>query len=200
MCAPPLPPRAVIPCVDDFGTVFRHALRPRILTLIDAWGEGSPSDLAAALDVRVSTVAYHTKVLHEIGWLVLDRTERRRGGSRHVYRIATRPYIDDDGWERLPRALRRALTHLALGEIFGTARTALKAGGFDASGAHVDRLRLRLDDDGTRALSDVLSRALQDAQRLQDQSDERAAADRDESLLVILHYLTPMPKGPQQGR
>ena len=176
--------------MHDLGIVFRHALRPRILTLIDAWGEGSPADLAAALDEPIGNIAYHTKVLHRLGWLELDRTERRRGGSRHVYRIGTRPYIDDETWELLPRALRRALTHLALREIFETARSALRDGGFDAAGAHVDRLRLRLDDDGTRAVSDLLARVLEEAQAIQDQGGERDGAPRAESMLVILHYRT----------
>jgi DNA-binding transcriptional ArsR family regulator len=174
--------------MDDLGRIFRHPLRPLILELVDERGEASPADLAAALGAPLTGVSYHTKVLRDLGWLVLARTERRGGGLRHVYRLGKRPFIDDDEWERLPRSIRRGLTRQTLSQILGTATTALKTGGFDDAGAHIDRLRLRLDADASRELSALLTRTLEEAVALRDRSNARAAAGRPESVLAILHY------------
>jgi DNA-binding transcriptional ArsR family regulator len=174
--------------VDDLTQIFRHALRPLILEAIDELGEASPADIAAALGAPLGHVSYHTKVLHRLGWLVLARIERRRGGTRHVYRIGQRPFIDDEAWERLPRSVRRGLARQTLTQILGAAATALKAGGFDAAGAHVDRVPLRLDPAGVRELSALLTKTLAEATEVQQRSDARAGGERAESVMAILHF------------
>jgi hypothetical protein len=171
--------------MDDLARMFRHALRPRILVAVDRQGEASPADVARMIGAPLESVSYHVKVLHRSGWLVLARIERRHGGRRHVYRVAAPPFIDDPTWERLPRGVRRGLTHQALQQVLQTSTAALKAGGFDDAGAHVDRLALRLDADGARELSALLTRALTDSRAIQARSSAR---DAPESLLVILHY------------
>lgn len=174
--------------MNALAQIFRHPLRPLILSLIDQRGEASPADVAVALGASLGDVSYHTKVLHELGWLALARTERRRGGLRHVYTVATRPFIDDDEWERLPRAVRRRLARQTLSEIFSGAATALRAGGFDDAGAHIDRLSLRLDAQGGRELSALLTSTLDGAQAILHRSEARGAGPRSESVLAILHH------------
>jgi hypothetical protein len=186
--------------MDDLAQIFRHALRPLILELIDERREASPADIAAALGARLGDVSYHTKVLHDLGWLVLARTERRGGGLRHVYRLGSRPFIGDDEWERLPRSIRRGLTRQTLSQIFNSAAGALKAGGFDDAGAHIDRVPLRLDDEGTRQLSAMLTRTLEEAQAIQERSDARGAPTHGESILAILHHRRATPTAPNATR
>jgi DNA-binding transcriptional ArsR family regulator len=179
--------------VEDLTQIFRHALRPLILEAIDELGEASPADIAAALGAPLGHVSYHTKVLHRLGWLVLARIERRRGGTRHVYRIRQRPFIDDEAWERLPRSVRRGLTRQTLTQVLSAAATALRTGGFDAAGAHIDRVPLRLDAAGVQELSALLTRTLAEAAEVQERSDDRAAAARSESVMAILHFRKAKP-------
>jgi DNA-binding transcriptional ArsR family regulator len=48
----------------------------------------SPDDIAEATDLRLGTVAYHVRALHDAGLIVLDHEERIRGAVKHVYRLA----------------------------------------------------------------------------------------------------------------
>ncbi len=63
-----------------------NSLRARALTLI---GEGiaSPKAIAEALGQDVRSVAYHVRVLRELGCVELVETHQRRGAIEHVYRL-----------------------------------------------------------------------------------------------------------------
>jgi DNA-binding MarR family transcriptional regulator len=49
---------------------------------------GSPKTIAAELGLDIRNVAYHVRVLQELGCVELVRTEPRRGAVEHVYRAA----------------------------------------------------------------------------------------------------------------
>jgi DNA-binding transcriptional ArsR family regulator len=78
-----------------------HPLRLRMLTLVTERGEASPVELARELDQPLSTVSHHTRVLRDLGYLELSRTEPRRGAIEHYYRALTPPFLDDDEWAQL---------------------------------------------------------------------------------------------------
>jgi DNA-binding transcriptional ArsR family regulator len=186
---------------SDTARIFRHSLRSRILSVLAEHDEASPADVAAALGAPLGHVSYHMKVLHEARWIELVRVERRRGGRRHVYRVKVPPFIDDATWEVLPLALRRGLTNESLRRVFQTAATALRTGGFDDAGAHVDLMSLRLDAQGVAELSGLLTGTLAQAQAIWDRSAARDGADVGQSLLVILHYRLASPTAPNaRGR
>jgi DNA-binding transcriptional ArsR family regulator len=172
----------------DTAQIFRHALRSRILEVIVEHGEASPADIASALGAPIGNVSYHAGVLREAGWIELARRERRRGGERHVYRVAIPPYIDDATWELLPRAIRRGLVNQSLDRLFRTAGIALRTGGFDGAGAHVDVVPLRLDAQGLSELSALLSETLERSQEIRRRSDQRGGADAANTTLAVLHY------------
>lgn len=48
----------------------------------------SPKAIAAELELDVRTVAYHVRVLRELGCIELVETQPRRGALEHVYRAA----------------------------------------------------------------------------------------------------------------
>jgi DNA-binding transcriptional ArsR family regulator len=60
----------------------------------------SPSELAAEQDAPVSDVAYHVRVLRELGVIELVSTRQVRGATQHFYRSA-QPYLDDEVWGKL---------------------------------------------------------------------------------------------------
>lgn len=63
-----------------------NPLRADALALI---GEGvnSPKLIAAKLDLDLRTVAYHVRVLRNLGCIELVETKPRRGATEHVYQL-----------------------------------------------------------------------------------------------------------------
>jgi DNA-binding transcriptional ArsR family regulator len=70
------------------------SLRARALALI-ADGVASPKAIAEKLDLDVRTVAYHVRVLRELGCIELAETQQRRGAVEHIYRVADRALEKD---------------------------------------------------------------------------------------------------------
>jgi predicted transcriptional regulator len=65
------------------------SLRAQALTLI-AEGTASPKAIAGELGLDVRTVAYHVRVLRELGCIELAETKQRRGAIEHIYRVVDR--------------------------------------------------------------------------------------------------------------
>lgn len=66
-----------------------NSLRAQALSLI-AEGVASPKAIAAKLGLDVRSVAYHVRVLRELGCVELVETHQRRGAVEHVYRVVDR--------------------------------------------------------------------------------------------------------------
>jgi DNA-binding transcriptional ArsR family regulator len=172
--------------------VLSHPLRPQILQIITTRGEASPNEIANELNVPLGTLSYHTRLLRDYGWIELVREVPRRGAVEHFYRAVVKPFVDDAQWEQLPLGLRRRLASMTVGDVLKGAAAAAAAGGFDRSGAHVDRVPLELDEQGWSELSEVLTTALEEAARIQERSNERRTSRKPgavrSSSLDILHY------------
>jgi DNA-binding transcriptional ArsR family regulator len=184
---------------------FGHPLRMRLLTLITERGEASPVELSRELGQPLATVSHHTRVLRDLGYIELSRTEPRRGAVEHYYRATTAPFLDDRHWEQLPAPLRRGITTQIFRQIFSEAATAGPAGGFDAAGSHLARMMLELDARGWRELSQAVLALLKRAQAIQERSDDRRRNARrvnGEALrpseLAILHFAVAEPAGPPE--
>lgn len=63
-----------------------NSLRAEALALI-ADGVASPKAIADELDLDVRGVAYHVRVLRELGCIELIETHQRRGAVEHIYRV-----------------------------------------------------------------------------------------------------------------
>jgi DNA-binding transcriptional ArsR family regulator len=176
----------------EIARVLTHPLRPRILELLAVRGEASPNEMAAELGVPLGTLSYHTRLLRDLGWIELVRTEPRRGAVEHFYRAVVRPFIDDAQWRQLPVSVRRRLSALTVEQILRSAAAAAGTGGFDRAGAYVVRLWLELDELGWQELAAALGQVLDEAARIQDRSNARRAsrsADAVEgSELALLHF------------
>jgi DNA-binding transcriptional ArsR family regulator len=64
-----------------------HPLRARALPIF-AEGPISPNQVAKRLDVDVTSLAYHVRVLRKLGCIELVETKQRRGALEHFYRTA----------------------------------------------------------------------------------------------------------------
>jgi DNA-binding transcriptional ArsR family regulator len=171
-----------------------HPLRLRILEAINDRGEASPVRLAREFKQPLATVSHHARVLRDLGWLELARTEPRRGAVEHFYRAVKRPFIDDEEWEQLPLSMRRGLARQTFRRIFSEAAQAGADGGFDCAGAHITRSPLELDSCGRRELSALVLATLEEAEEIERRSQLRgASADGHDgpvtpSELAILHF------------
>jgi DNA-binding transcriptional ArsR family regulator len=172
-----------------------HPLRMRLLTFITERGEASPIEMSRALDVPLATVSHHTRVLRDLRYIELSRTEPRRGAMEHYYRALAAPFLDDEHWDMLPIPARRRVSAQLLRQVFEDAASAGQIGGFDAAGAHIARLMLDLDPRGWRELSRAVLMLLHRAEAIQARSDARRNSDENSrpSELAILHFAVAEP-------
>lgn len=77
-----------------------HPVRARALTVLNQRA-ASPSELAAEQKAAVGDVAYHVRVLRELGMIKLVSTRQVRGATQHFYRSVAQSYLDDEVWGKL---------------------------------------------------------------------------------------------------
>jgi DNA-binding transcriptional ArsR family regulator len=181
-----------------------HPLRMRLLTFITERGEASPVEMSRGLDQPLASVSHHTRVLRDLGYIELARTQPRRGALEHYYRATAPPFLDDEHWELLPAPARRRVAAQLFRQVFRDAAAAGQSGGFDAASAHIARMVLDLDARGWRDLSRAVLTLLRRAEAIQARSDGRrdGRAEPEEarpSELAILHFAVPKPaSGPDR--
>jgi DNA-binding transcriptional ArsR family regulator len=175
--------------------VLTHPVRVQILAILDQ-RVASPNEIANEIDVGVSHVAYHVKVLKDLECIELVETQPRRGAVEHFYRAIMRPYFSDRDWARLPRSARQGISSAVIQMIVDDAVESLDAGVFDArEDRHLSRLPLVLDEKGWRELNELLAETLERALDLQAQAASRMAKEHTEgvtSKLSILHFESPV--------
>jgi DNA-binding transcriptional ArsR family regulator len=149
---------AVIDLLDErLAKAFSHPLRRRILEHLSEDDVASPSELANALGEPLTDVSYHVRILRDLDYLELVRTEPRRGALEHFYRATLSPWLDEQQWAQLPATFRREALLRTLSEILEAAAQAARRGGFDGPEAHVSRVALSVDEAGRAAISALLA-------------------------------------------
>src|SRR5215208_348994 len=109
------------PLGPNLAKALSHPLRHRILERLSAGGEASPNQLAKRLDAPLSNVAYHVRVLLDLGCIELVGTRQRRGALEHSYRAIARPWLDAEPWAQLPASFRRQTLARTLRDIVADA-------------------------------------------------------------------------------
>ncbi len=83
-----MPPRPV--SIDHrLAKALSNPLRAEALHLIAA-GVDSPRAIGETLGKDVRGVAYHVRILHQLGCVELVETHQRRGAVEHIYRVTAR--------------------------------------------------------------------------------------------------------------
>jgi DNA-binding transcriptional ArsR family regulator len=170
-----------------------HPTRLRLLGLLNE-GVASPKALAERIGQPIENIAYHMRVLRELGCIELVRTERRRGATVHYYRALTRAFIDDEGWALVDSDSRAAVSSTVLQEAFALAFEAIAAGTFDdRDDRHLSLSNLTLTEDGWRELNSALEAAVELALKLQaDAMAPETVGDlKVSSDLLIAHFTAP---------
>lgn len=177
----------------DYVKALGHPVRLRLLETIVEQGEMSPVGLARQLGQPLSSVSRHMRMLRDLGFIELVRTEPRRGTVERFYRAKSLAFIDDEDWERLPVTLRRGLARQTFRKLFLDAAEAGAYGGFDDGDAHLDLVPLALDRIGRAEVSQALHACLRTLQEIQVHSDQRRRATPDghdavATAVAMMHY------------
>jgi DNA-binding transcriptional ArsR family regulator len=163
----------------------------------------SPKMLSARFGVPIGTVAYHVKKLYELELLELSHTRQRRGVVEHYYRAVEHPRYTDEAWAALDVVSKQRVLAAVLTQAHDDAVRAASAGGFDAADAHFTRTPLRLDAAGWTELAELSKHWLDEAARIQEESDQRIGAGPSQELfaeLVVLLFESADGQTPDAAR
>jgi DNA-binding transcriptional ArsR family regulator len=171
-----------------------HPLRVQALTILNE-RVASPKELAGELDVNVSHMSYHIKVLLGYDCLELVETKPRRGATEHFYRATTRAFLTTGDWLKLPASMRAGISASVLQSLFDDAAGAMQAGTFEArEDRHLSWTPVIVDEAGWKELTDELAGTLNRVLAIQAASAERMAQGEEPGRSVtvsILGYEAP---------
>lgn len=180
------------PAASRLAQALSHPLRAQLLMLLNE-RPASPNELARQVGERLENVAYHVRVLRDLGCIELVDTAQRRGAVEHYYRAIERAFLSDEDWAGMPPKIRETLA----GQWFETTSVdlmrALSTGTFAAQDdIHFSFTRVQLDEEAWTVLHDKLEEVLELAFELEAQSTARSAngatTARRPGRLVLAHY------------
>jgi DNA-binding transcriptional ArsR family regulator len=163
---------------SEYAKALAHPLRVRILAMLEE-EQASPVMLAEKLDQQVGVVAYHVRLLRNIGLIELVGTRQRRGATEHYYRALAHPRITDEAWINMPVVSRQRLLSATLQQVGEYATGSAAAGGFDRTDAHLTRTAMQLDEQGWQELAAASKRWLQEAAAIEAASEARQESEPD---------------------
>jgi DNA-binding transcriptional ArsR family regulator len=163
-----------------------HETRLQILGIL-SYRDLSPAELARQRAEPVSKVAYHFRLLEELGCARVVRTRRVRGSVEHFYRRTGIVVFDEDAWAELPPEVREVVTGTAAKELIGRMARAITAGTFDS---HLDRhftwRALALDDRGWEEMTAALNAAFEEISAIEARAEERLQAGDEKPVLATV--------------
>jgi DNA-binding transcriptional ArsR family regulator len=168
-----------------------HPVRARALTVLNQ-RVASPSELAAEQGEAVGYVAYHVRVLHELGMIELVKTRQVRGATEHFYRSTTQPYLSDDVWGKLSLDSRTGISLASIGTLNSAVREALEAGTFDSrTDRHLSNITLDLDEQGWREANALLNTCLEGLMRIGSESAARDGQPTVRATFGLMGFESP---------
>ena len=186
-------PRPALSHETKVGKVLSHPLRFEILTRLNE-RTYSPKELAGLTGQALGKVAYHVRVLEDLGCIELVDTAQRRGATEHYYRAIERAFLTEADWGHLSSGARESITQLILRGIADDVVPAVEAGTFGRRGDHhLTFTRLVLDDQGFSELAVKAEALLADAMRIEADSVARlqeggAGGPEVRTRLTVMQY------------
>jgi len=175
-----------------------HPVRARALTALNQ-RVASPSELADEQGESVGYVAYHVRVLHELGMIELVNTRQVRGATQHFYRSTAQPYLDDEVWAKLSLGSRTGVSIANIGVLNNALREAFEAGTFDArADRHLSNVSLDLDEQGWREAMALLESCLGRLMRIGSESEAREGEPTVRATFGLMGFESPSePRTPE---
>ena len=178
--------------VDTVGHEVGYSIY-RVLTERPA----SATELAALLSQPRSTVGDQLRKLIDSGLVECTGEETRRGTTERFYRAASPRWLDDDVTAKLdPRQKRRTALRVAR-EAAAAMSLALQSDLLDQRDDWcVGSSRITVDSQGWKELAEIHRHALEEVERVRDESADRLDGDDDEPLRAISWLmLLELPNG-----
>jgi DNA-binding transcriptional ArsR family regulator len=168
-----------------------HPVRARALTVLNQ-RVASPSELAAEQEEAVGYVAYHVRVLHELGMIELVNTRQVRGATEHFYRSTAKPCLDDEFWGRLSIGSRTGISVANVGVLNNAIREAFEAGTFDSrTNRHLSNVSLDLDERGWNEANDLLKSCLEGLLKIGVESEARDGEATMRATFGLMSFESP---------
>jgi DNA-binding transcriptional ArsR family regulator len=188
-------PRSTGAPSDNVVKAMSHPIRFQALTILNE-RVASSKEIAEEVGETIGAVAYHVRVLLDLGAIELVETKRRRGAIESFYRATMRSFFTDDEYEKLPARTRRQLFAPTVQRIVDDALTALPRGGFDDQHAHASWTALDLDREGYEDAARLLGETLEGLLVIQAACAARATSGDDTRVrqeVALLHF-RPTPR------
>ncbi|MGN6586148.1 MAG: ArsR/SmtB family transcription factor [Solirubrobacterales bacterium] len=161
-----------------------HPVRAKALTILSD-RIASPKEISDEIDVPLSNVSYHVRVLDDLGLVEIMEEESVRGSVAHFYKAIERPLIDNPDWEKLDSKVRTAFSGYIIETLMSDAARSLQAGLFDRRhDRHLSRTPLLLDEKGWRKVIALQGKALE--QILKEQAAAAARMESTEGAIQVI--------------
>lgn len=164
---------------------LNHPVRVKALTILTE-KIASPKEISAQIEIPLSNVSYHVRVLDELGLVEIVEEESVRGSVAHFYKAVERPLIDNPDWEKLSPKVRSAFSGYVIETLMSDAAASLAAGVFDRrDDRHLSRTPLTLDERGWRRVCEIQAKALNQILKEQATAAERLGKSREKAIQAV---------------
>jgi DNA-binding transcriptional ArsR family regulator len=164
---------------------LNHPIRVKALTILTE-RIASPKEISEQIEMPLSNVSYHVRVLDDLGLIEIMEEESVRGSVAHFYKAVERPLIDNPDWERLDPKVRSAFSGYVIETLMSDAAKSLATGTFDRrQDRHLSRTPLLLDEEGWRRIVEIQTKALDDILKEQAAAAARMNGSREEGIHVV---------------
>lgn len=161
-----------------------HATRVAILDLMNT-GVWSPNELSKALELGLSHVGYHVKVLKDLELIELAGTEPRRGTIEHFYRAIERPFVPSDIASHVPKMAQRIIGNHILENIAADVSASLSSERFfERDDWHIGWIPVGLDDQACREAEKLADKFTEDFMKLEADATNRLVESGGEAILT----------------
>jgi DNA-binding transcriptional ArsR family regulator len=164
---------------------LNHPVRVKALTILTE-KIASPKEISAQIEMPLSNVSYHVRVLDELGLVEIVEEESVRGSVAHFYKAVERPLIDNPDWEKLSTRVRSAFSGYVIETLMSDAASSLAAGVFDRrDDRHLSRTSLTLDEKAWRKVSEIQAKALDQILKEQAAATTRLSKSEAEAIQAV---------------
>jgi DNA-binding transcriptional ArsR family regulator len=178
------------------GKAMSHPVRIEILDRLRLQ-PASPVDLHGKLDLPLSNVSYHFKVLKELGCIRSTGQEQIRGALKTTYKSVFDMLLDTPTWAKLSPATKARITRAGLHSIVQRADEAIEAKTLDTrSDRHLAVMTLMVDEEGWSEMAGLLDQVLQRFYAISDESSARVGDSDNRFPVTMSNLLFESPVGP----
>jgi DNA-binding transcriptional ArsR family regulator len=166
-----------------------HPLRAQVLSILNE-RTASPVELSKMLGERLTNVSYHVRQLQKYGCIELVEERPVRGANEHFYRGVTRSFLSDDNWKELSPEAQAGISVAGMKMINDKAMEALLAETFDKrQDRHLSCTPMVVDEEGWRAVAELLAGTLEGLMEIQTESAGRLAAKKETGVSATVSIL-----------